>query len=147
MIGINTRFEPRRFVRFLAVGWIAATTNIFVRWLLNFVMVYEAAIAFSYLAGMATAFLLMRMLVFAPASGTIFGQFGRFAMVNAVSFTQVWLVSVGLARVVFPAIGFGWQDETVAHIIGVLSPAVTSYLLHKQFSFSRADAMPGPRSI
>jgi putative flippase GtrA len=109
-----------------------------VRWLLGFFMVYEAAIAVSYLAGMATAFLLMRMLVFAPGSGTISRQLGRFAMVNTVSFTQVWIVSVGLVRVVFPAIGFVWQAETVAHFIGVLSPAVTSYLLHKQFSFSQA---------
>jgi putative flippase GtrA len=143
MIKIRRQFEPLRFLRFLAAGGIAASTNILVRWLLSFVMVYEAAIACSYLTGMAAAFLLMRRLVFAPGSGTIFGQFGRFAMVNAVSFSQVWLISVGLARIVFPAIGLVWQSETVAHIIGVLSPAVTSYLLHKQFSFARTRASAG----
>jgi len=52
-----------------------------------------------------------------------------------LAFAQVWVVSVGLARVIFPAIGFSWRAETVAHVVGVLSPVVTSYVLHKRFSF------------
>jgi putative flippase GtrA len=63
------------------------------------------------------------------------GEYARFALVNAVAFAQVWLVSVGLARLVFPAIDFTWQAETVAHVIGVVSPIVTSYIGHKHFSF------------
>ena len=63
------------------------------------------------------------------------GQLTRFALVNAIAFVQVWLVSVGLARLLFPAIGFTWQAEIVAHAIGVASPAVTSYFLHQHFSF------------
>ena len=58
----------------------------------------------------------------------------------SLAVAQVWIVSVGLARFVFPAIGFTWHDETVAHVIGVLVPVVTSYLGHKHFSFAaRAD--------
>jgi putative flippase GtrA len=86
---------------------------------------------------MATAFALMRFFVFAPSDRPVSSQFSRFAMVNAVSFTQVWLVSVGLVRIVFPIVGFAWHNETVGHIAGVVSPVVTSYLLHRQFSFAQ----------
>ena len=82
--------------------------------------------------------ILARVFVFKPAAGDAPGQFLRFAMVNALAFVQVWAVSVGLARVAFPAAGFTWQAETVAHVAGVLSPVVTSYLLHKHFSFRTA---------
>ena len=64
-------------------------------------------------------------------------EFGRFALVNALAFVQVWLVSVGLARLVFPALGFTRHADTVAHVLGVASPVAVSYLLHKRFSFGR----------
>ncbi len=76
--------------------------------------------------------------MFEAGRNEVGGQFIRFAMVNAIAFTQVWLVSVGLARWLFPAIGFDWQAETVAHVIGVASPAVTSCFLHQHFSFREA---------
>jgi putative flippase GtrA len=131
------RPEGLRFVRFVAMGGIAAGANVGTRWLLSFAMAYEIAVALSYLAGMATAFALMRFFVFAPSDRPVSSQFSRFAMVNAVSFTQVWLVSVGLVRIVFPIVGFAWHNETVGHIAGVVSPVVTSYLLHRQFSFAQ----------
>jgi len=127
--------ERARFASFLVTGGIAAGVNVFARWLLEFVVCYEVAIGLAYLAGMATAFVLARLFVFKPVAGSAHWQFARFAMVNLVAFVQVWLISVGLARVLFPAIGFVWQAETVAHVIGVISPVVSSYLLHRRFSF------------
>jgi putative flippase GtrA len=55
--------------------------------------------------------------------------------VNLLALVQVWLISVGLVRLVFPAIGFIWQAETMAHAIGVVSPVITSYFAHKYYSF------------
>jgi putative flippase GtrA len=127
--------ERARFVRFLVTGGIAAGVNIGARLLLQRFFSYEAAVGLAYLAGMITAFLLARSFVFEPAGGGAHGQFLRFALVNGVAFAQVWIISVGLALVVFPAISFTWRAETVAHVIGVLSPVVTSYVLHKRFSF------------
>ena len=52
---------------------------------------------------------------------------------------------------IFPAVGFTWHGETVAHVIGVLVPVVTSYLGHKHFSFAaprrlrRVATMPSKR--
>jgi putative flippase GtrA len=130
--------EQARFAAFLVTGGIAAGVNILARIVLERVAGYEAAIGFAYLAGMVTAFILARVFVFKPVQRDTHGQFVRFAMVNALAFAQVWLVSVGLDRLIFPAIGFEWQRETVAHVIGVLSPVAGSYLLHKHFSFRAA---------
>lgn len=130
--------DRAQFVVFLVTGGIAAGVNILSRMALETAMPYEPAVAAAYLIGMVTAFVLARVFVFKPAVGDASGQFLRFAMVNALAFVQVWVVSVGLARVVFPAAGFTWQAETVAHVAGVLSPVVLSYLLHKHFSFRTA---------
>ena len=96
---------------------------------------FEAAVVLAYIVGMAAAFLLARAFVFTGASGSVHGQAARFAVVNAVAFAQVWLVSVGLARLLLPAIGWIWSPETVAHLVGVASPVVTSYFMHRRFSF------------
>ena len=127
-----------QFAIFLLTGGIAAAVNILTRMALESFVGYEAAVGLAYLVGMTTAFILARMFVFKPVGGGAHGQFFRFALVNGVAFAQVWLVSVGLAEIVFPAVGFTWHSETVAHVIGVLSPVVTSYILHKRFSFRTA---------
>lgn len=124
-------------------GGLAAGVNVGTRWLLDFVMPFQIAVAVAYLAGMTTAFVLARRYVFEDSSRAPRDQYLRFALVNAVAFVQVWLVSVGLARLLFPAMGFTWHADTVAHLVGVLSPVVTSYFGHKHFSFAGAPAGKG----
>jgi putative flippase GtrA len=131
--------ETVRFATFVLTGGIAAGVNIAARWLLEFAVSFEVAIADAYLAGLVTAFLLARRFVFNAATRGAHWQFLRFAAVNIVSLAQVLLVSVGLARHVFPSIGVAWLGETMAHVIGVLTPIASSYLLHKRFSFRRPD--------
>jgi putative flippase GtrA len=132
--------ERARFLSFIATGGIAAGANMGARLLFQMAMSYEWAVGLAYLVGMVTAFVLARVFVFEAEGGSVHGQFSRFALVNAVAFAQVWLISVGLAEYLFPAMGFAWHAETVAHGIGVASPVMTSYLLHKHFSFRRAGA-------
>ena len=127
--------ERERFLRFLVTGGLAAGVNVATGILLNLIFTYEFAIALAYLAGMTTAFVLARMFVFDASGSTVRGQYLRFAIVNAVAFAQVWLVSVGLARLFFPWIGLTLHAETLAHMIGVVSPIMTSYFGHKLFSF------------
>ncbi|RAI43021.1 GtrA family protein [Rhodoplanes roseus] len=131
--------DPRarwRFVLFLAAGGTAAVVNVLSRVALGLVVSYEVAVVLAYLCGMTVAFALNRAFVFAPSGRAAHQEYVRFAIVNAVAIVQVWIVSVGLARLVFPAIGFAWHAETVAHIVGVAVPTVTSYLGHKHFSFA-----------
>lgn len=130
------RPEARRFAAFLLTGGLAAAVNILSRMGFERFARYEVAIVLAYLLGMTTAFVLARVFVFASTGRRLHVEYGRFALVNAASLLQVWAVSVLLARAVFPAIGFGWNAETIAHIVGVLSPVVLSYHGHKRFSFA-----------
>lgn len=127
--------ELRRFALFLAASGGAAVVNILSRIAINTVVSYEVAIVLAYLLGMTTAYILNKFFVFVSSDRQISAEYARFALVNLVAIVQVWCVSVALARFVFPAMGFTWHAETVAHVIGVASPVYTSYLGHKHFSF------------
>lgn len=130
-----------RFIAFMIAGGIAALVNILSRIALNLVMSYELAIVVAYICGMTAAYLLNRWFVFAASGRGVSSEYTRFAIVNVLAIAQVWIVSVGLARFAFPALGFTWHDDTVAHVIGVLVPVFTSYLGHKHFSFAAADPL------
>ena len=128
--------ERKRFALFLFAGGTAALVNILSRIAFSWLMPYEVAIVVAYLCGMTTAYLLNKRFVFASSGRGVASEYTRFALVNLAAVAQVWIVSVGLARLVFPAISFIWHAETVAHVIGVTIPVFTSYLGHKHFSFA-----------
>ena len=98
-------------------------------------MPYSASIVVAYLIAMSAAFALARSFVFRPEPGNARTEFLRFAAVNMVGLLQVLAVSLLLEAIVLPRLGFTWHAATVAHIIGVGSPAFTSYYAHKFFSF------------
>jgi putative flippase GtrA len=125
-----------QLIAFIVAGGIAALVNIASRIAFNLVMPYEVAIFVAYVCGMTAAYLLNKQFVFSAYGRGITSEYMRFTLVNLVALAQVWIVSVGLVRLIFPAIGFIWHDETVAHIIGLFVPVMTSYLGHKHFSFA-----------
>jgi putative flippase GtrA len=100
-------------------------------------MSFEAAVVVAYLLGMTTAYLLARRFVFDASGRSIASEVRRFVLVNIAALGFVWVISVGLARVVFPAINMTWHAEDIAHLIGVLAPAVTSYFGHRFYTFAR----------
>jgi len=128
--------ERHRFARFLVVGGIAAVVNIVSRIVFNLAVSYEVAIVLAYLCGMTSAYGLNKMFVFAPSGRAVHDEFVRFTIVNLLSLALVWTVSMGLAILLFPAIGFRWHAKTVAHVVGVSVPAITSYFGHRHFSFA-----------
>ena len=101
---------------------------------------FEAAVVVSYLVAMTTAFLLNRAYVFPATERHWREQYVRFGLVNLIALAQVFVVSVALARWLFPAIGFTWHAEAVAHAVGLASPVLTSYWGHKRFSFAPVEA-------
>jgi len=48
---------------------------------------------------------------------------------------QTWLISMGLAVYVLPAMGVKVFVHEMAHAAGIVAPVFTSYLGHKHFSF------------
>lgn len=128
--------ERWRFFLFLLAGGSSAVINILSRIALNWILPYEAAIVLAYLLGMTVAYLLNKHFVFETSGRGVVSESWRFALVNLAAVVQVWVVSVDLAYIVLPALGFSWHTETVAHVIGVAVPVFTSYLAHKHFSFA-----------
>ncbi|HYI83333.1 MAG TPA: GtrA family protein [Acetobacteraceae bacterium] len=131
--------EHEQFLRFLAAGGTSAVLNMGSRWLLGHVFSYELSVALAYVVGVASAFALMRMFVFEPAGDAAHAQFTRFVLVNILGFAVVWLVSVGLVRGLFPALGFRWHAETIGHAFGIASSALTSWRGHRLFSFRTTE--------
>jgi len=131
------RTDDPRFLKFLATGGIAALVNLLSRYVLNYLMPFEAAVVMAYLLGMTTAYLLARRFVFDASGRSVASEVRRFVLVNIVALSFVWAISVGLARIVFPAIAFTWHADDIAHLVGVLAPAVTSYVGHSFYTFAR----------
>ncbi|WP_431302485.1 GtrA family protein [Sediminicoccus sp. BL-A-41-H5] len=124
-------------LRFVLSGGAAAAANVLARILFSQVMPYSPAIILAYGVGMLTAYLLMRRFVFERSGRGTREEAGRFILVNAVAAAQVWAVSILLARWLLPALGWSWQAETLAHMAGVGSTVLTSYAMHKAFTFRR----------
>jgi len=125
----------RQFFQFLIAGGLAAAVNFGSRIAFSHWMPYAPAIVLAYLLGMATAFVLNRMLVFRHATNALHHQVFWFCMINLAAVLQTLLVSLLLNDWLFPTIHFGWHTESVAHAIGVAVPVVTSFVGHKKLSF------------
>lgn len=134
-------FASAKFIRFLVAGGLAALANIASRALLSRSIDYIPAIVIAYLIGMATAYFLNRMLVFGKGDRRVHEEMGYFALVNVLAIAQTIVVSAGLAWYVLPAIGIQDHAETIAHIVGVITPIFTSFLGHKHWTF-RNHARP-----
>lgn len=123
------------FAGFLAAGAIAAGANFGSRILLSRFFDYPVAIVIAYLIGMVTAFVLMRGHVFSSHGGRVDRQVLLFTIVNVLAVLQTLVVSLVLAYFVLPWMGIVQHAETIAHLIGVAVPIVTSYVGHKRWTF------------
>ncbi len=129
---------PKQFFWFLVAGGIAAVANIASRIVLNRWMPYSAAIVVAYVCGMLTAFVLNKLFVFKETVNSLHRQAFWFTVVNVVALAETLVVSLLLARWLFPSVGFHWHTETVAHAIGVMAPVITSFIGHKHLTFRNA---------
>jgi putative flippase GtrA len=129
----------KQFVPFLFAGGLSVLVNVGSRILLSTIISYELAVAISHMFGMITAFLLNKIFVFSPSGRCLRSEFGRFALVNAFSLTQTWIVSVGLVRFLFPMVRFDFYPELIAHMIALGSVAFTSFWGHKRYSFAQSS--------
>jgi putative flippase GtrA len=128
-------FFSRQFILFLLVGGSAAAVNFSIRFLFDDFMSYGLAVICSYLTGMVLAFLLMRFIVFEKTGKGLHKEFFFFIMVNIIAIFLTWGVSVSLAEYVFPSLGKITFRYEIAHAIGIIIPAFTSYFGHKKFTF------------
>lgn len=122
-------------IKFLFCGAIAALANFSSRFAFDEFMPYEIAVSLAYLLGMIVAFVLFQKFVFGDAGDSTFIQVFRFILVNIVGLLVAVGVSSVLARMILPWIGWSLMPYTVAHLIGIMAPTVTSYFGHKFFTY------------
>lgn len=123
------------FARFLGVGGIAALANLVSRYFLDFVMPFEVAVVLAYMVGMVIGFFLFQRMLFG-GGGIDARRVIRFVWVNIFGATLAWAVSSIMARHALPLIGWTWHSFEIAHLCGVGAPAITSYFLHKHYTFA-----------
>lgn len=124
------------FLRFLIVGGSAAVLNIILRIVIDIYFSYAFSIINAYIIAMIYAFTLNKKYVFQSESQTIGYEFIKFTLVNILSIIMILLMSLFLANIFFPFIGLKWYPNDLAHIISVFSTAITSYILHKLYTFN-----------
>jgi putative flippase GtrA len=127
--------DPAKFTLFMVVGGFAALVNLVSRYLLTPVVGFGSSVVIAYLIGMLVAFVLFRGLVFQSSGRDVSDEVWRFVIVNIGALTLVWAISLGLARVIFPALHFHWHADDVAHFVGTGVPAISSYNGHSIYTF------------
>lgn len=131
------RNEGARFFAFVLASGAAVFVNLGSRVLFSNVFSFDVSIVLSQLTGMIVAFSLVRAFVFDSSQRTPAAEFARFTLVNVVSLVQIWIVATGLLRFVYPAIGWTFYPEFMAHAAGVGLSSITSFVGHRYFSFSQ----------
>ena len=84
---------------------------------------------------MITAFVLMRKYVFVFKRNSLLSQITRFVFVNLMSLILTFIITFTLKyllEVIFNSLDL---IELLAHIGGVSFPILTSFLIHKYFTF------------
>lgn len=84
---------------------------------------------------MITAFVLAKLFVFKQSQQTLRRSIIFFILVNIIAVAQTWLISIALAYYLLPKLGIIFFVREIAHAVGVIVPAFTSYIGHKKFSF------------
>ena len=124
-----------QFARFVATGSIAAVTNLIARAILDNVLPFEAAVVLAYIAGMVVAFILFQRAIFGNPGSPLRRRIFRFTLVNMLGLAIATIVSTLLARQVLPALNWTFYPFAVAHFIGVAAPTLSSYFLHKHYTY------------
>lgn len=130
-----SQFMNRQFLTFLVTGGIAAGVNFGSRMIYSLWLDFSSAVILAYLTGMVTAFILARAFVFKDSVQPVHRSAMFFVLVNLVAVLQTWLISMGLAHYLLPALGVTFFPLEIAHAVGVVVPVVTSYIGHKRWSF------------
>jgi putative flippase GtrA len=125
----------RPFHRFLAAGAVAAVANFGSRFVFSLWMRFEWAVLCAFVVGLAVGFSLMRTYVFESKGKSLVPQLAWFAAVNLLAAAQTFAISVVLARWGLPAVGIRSYAQAVGHLVGVVTPIVTSYLGHRLLTF------------
>jgi putative flippase GtrA len=125
--------------RFLIAGGIAALVNWLVRFPIELIVPFFAALLLATCIGMTCGFLLYRAWVFPGSSRPLRAQIRDFVLVNLTGQATMLGVAALARQLLILA-----QTETVvagatAHALGIALGAVVNYLGHRHVTFTAAD--------
>lgn len=127
-------FTPQ-YVRFLAVGGVAALLHWLARIFLSLHLPYVWSVVISYFAGLSVAFVLNKIYVFPNSLLPLDRQLNRFFLVNVITMPLVWLTAIALERFLGSLIFNTELRQALAHGVAVTIPAVSSFIAYKFFAF------------
>jgi putative flippase GtrA len=130
-------FLSREFLKFLAAGGTAAAAQWLSRFGFSQIVEFGWAVALAYLVGLTTAFVLNKLFVFGASDRTVAQEMTYFALVNAVSFPIVWVVSIVFGEYLLPQFMSKPLAEALGNGVGIISPVGLSFVLHKFFTFRK----------
>lgn len=117
------------------VSSFAAILNIASRFLFDIYFSYSLSIFLAFIIGLFTAFALNKKLVFNSPSSKTYIEFWRFLFVNLISLFIIYAISMLLSKYILPALCVSYYIDDIAHILGVVSAALGSYFIHKNYTF------------
>lgn len=129
------QFGSSQFLMFLLSGGFSAAVNFVSRIVYSMWLNFSTAVILAYITGMITAFVLAKLFVFKNSKQSVRRSAAFFILVNVFAIVQMWLISTSLAYYLLPSLGVTFLVQEVAHAIGLIVPAFTSYLGHKRWSF------------
>jgi putative flippase GtrA len=132
--------------RFLVAGGIAALVNWLVRFPVELVVPYLAALLVSTGVGMTCGFLLYRAWVFPGSTRPLAGQIRDFILVNLTGQAAMLGVAASLRPLLMLIDVGALIAGASAHALGIAVGAVVNYLGHRHVTFAaRGDELPGRR--
>lgn len=134
---IGCIFLSREFVIFILTGGLAASANFLSRIALSSYlgMDFYLAVIIAYIIGMVIAYILFKIVVFKKNDNEISlkKSIMFFCIVNLIGILLTFCLSNFLYYVLLKNLHF-FRAE-ISHGIGIMLPAVSSYIGHKYFSF------------
>ena len=127
-------FLSVQFLRFLAVGGIAALLHWLARILLSEWLPFVWAVALAYGVGMGVAFVLNRLLVFPYSTKPAHQQLRDFVLVNLGFFPVVWACTL-LIEAALRHAGMVHYTQALAHGIAIALPMLATFLMYKFVAF------------
>jgi energy-coupling factor transport system substrate-specific component len=125
--------------RFLIAGGIAALVNWLVRFPVELVLPYFAALLVATCIGMTCGFLLYRAWVFPGSARPLRQQIRDFIIVNLTGQATMLAVAALVRQLLISVAVWTVLAGASAHALGIAVGAIVNYLGHRHVTFGGAD--------
>lgn len=131
---IRTLFTAQ-FLKFLAVGGVAAGLQWASRFAFSHYMPFAAAVLAAYLIGLSSGYFLNVVFVFRNSGRNRKVEMAYYTMFNLAALPVVWGISVLLGSIVLPRVMSLSTAQALGNGLGIISPVAINFLLHKHLTF------------